>query len=150
MPYTALPRTRCLEFARISLDRLEQIVDALVRSIGAHGDPGRIDVHHRDRRVVARRELRQAGPVQHGDLDRDHTQRITIGRCGSNCGMTHHAITTGAIDHIDRLPQFFFEQRTNDARDGIGSTACGPGNNQCDGTGGVIVSSKARNRDRKQ
>ena len=37
-----------------------------------HLDAGRILVHQRERRVARRRELGQALPVHHGDLDRDH------------------------------------------------------------------------------
>ncbi len=53
--------------------------------------------------------------------------------------MAHHAVATGAVDHVHRLTQFFLEQGAHNARCGIGAAACSPRHDQGDGARGVAL-----------
>ena len=148
MPDTTLPGARRLQLAGVGFDRSQQVVDGLVRCIGAYLNAGRVCVDQRERRIRSTGQLGQPLPMQHADLDGRQADRVAVGSGRGNRRVTDDAVATGAVDDVDRLSQLFFEQRSDDASSGIGAAACAPRHDQGDRTCGIGLR-KNRRRDRE-
>ncbi|EEF22314.1 conserved hypothetical protein, partial [Ricinus communis] len=136
VPDAALPGAGRLELARIGLDGLQQVVEVLVGRIVAHGQRGRVEVHQRQRREVARGQLGQALVMHHRNLHRGDADGVAIRRGTGDGLVAHRTIAAGAIDHVDRLAQVLLQQGADDAGRGIGTAAGAPGHDQRDRTFG--------------
>jgi hypothetical protein len=132
VPDAALAGARGLVLAGLGLDGVDQVLDRLVRRIGAHLQAGRIGVDEAERRVRRAFEVGQALPVHHADLDRDQADGVAVGRRLGDRAVADDARATGAVDHVDRLLQLLLEQRADDARGGVGAAARAPGDDQGD------------------
>jgi hypothetical protein len=99
--------------------------------------PGRILVHQAQRGEILMGQVGQTLPVHHADFDRGDAQGVTVGRAGGDGLMADHAAAAGAVDDIDRLAQFLFQQAGDDARGRIGAATRVPRNDQGDRTLGI-------------
>ena len=71
--------------------------------------------------------------MHHPDLDRDHADRVPVGPCAGDGGVTDNAVSTSAVHDVDRLSQIALQQSTEHASHRVGAAACTPRNDQGDG-----------------
>ena len=93
----------------------DQVVDGLVRRVGAR--PARRPGSALTRPIGvydAPVEVGQPLPVHHADLDRDHADRVAVGRRGRDRAVADDAAAAGAVDDVDRLAELLLEQRADD------------------------------------
>jgi hypothetical protein len=130
VPDAALAGARRLELAGVRLDRGDEVGDGLVRRVGAHLQAGRVGVDEADRRVRRARDLGEALPVHHADLDRDQPDRVAVGSRARDRLVADDTAAAGAVDDVDRLAEVLLEQRADDARGRVGAAAGAPRDDQ--------------------
>src|SRR5207237_5435655 len=96
-----LPGARRFQLAGIRTYGVEHILDGLVRRVGTALKSRGVGVAQRERRVRSRPELGQSLPMQHGDFDGDHADRVTVRRRLRDRAMADDAVTARSIDDID-------------------------------------------------
>jgi hypothetical protein len=75
--------------------------------------------------------------VHHGDFDGEDADGVAVGRRVGDGLMADHALPARAIDHRHRLAEIPLQERGDDPRHRIGTTARAPGDDQADGTLGI-------------
>jgi hypothetical protein len=95
-------------------------------------------------------ELGQTDVMHHRDLDRDQADGVAVGwRLGDRV-VADHARAAGAVDHVERLLQFLFQQRGDDARRCVGAAARSPGHDELHRALRVLRLRCRRNDDQQQ
>ena len=136
VPDAALAGAGRLHLARRArLDGVGQVLEVLVGRIAPDLDAWWVLVDERERRVALRRELGQALPVHHADLDRQHAERVAVRRGRRDRGMAHDAAAAGAVHDVHGLAELPLEQGGHDADRRIGAAAGAPGADHRDRTG---------------
>jgi hypothetical protein len=144
VPDAALCGPGRLELPRIGPDRVQQIAEGPIGRVGPHLNRAGIVVDEAERGERGAREIGQPLVVHHRDLHRDDADGVAVRRRPGDGLVPHDAAAAGAIDDVDRLPEVFFHERRDHARDGVGSPTRRPGHDHRQRPGRVLGLSAAR------
>ena len=101
-------RRAVVDRAGLGLRRVDQVLQRLVGTVGAHHQHGGIGADQRDRRelvelVGGRPSLQAIGHRQHRDRRQRHQDRVAVGRGARGLRGAHRAAGAGLVHHHDRL-----------------------------------------------
>ena len=138
MPDAALAGAGGGDLAGVLLDVGQELLGGLPLGVGGDGDAGAVLVHLRDRGEVLPADVGQALVVHHADLHRDQADRLTVGGGVDHRLVAHDAGSAGAVDDVDVGVHLGGELLADEAADAVGATAGSPGDDQLDGSAGVL------------
>jgi hypothetical protein len=132
------------DLAGLLLRVVHEVLEGLPRGVGADDEHGWVGVDPGDARELIARVVRRAPEElvdlgEHGDADKGHEQRVTVGLARGDRLVPHRAGRSCLVDDGHRLLQDALERRGHRARRVVRDAARGKGDHHGDRPRGVGI-----------